>query len=76
MHIDWGEIMETTVQSLNVLSQDSADMCTECLSEHTPDAPHDKDSLFYQCTFHTKYGRWPTWVDAVAHCWYGSDELI
>ena len=43
-------------------------VCPECLMDHTPQAPHSKDSLYYQCTFYTKHKRWPTWEDAAAHC--------
>jgi hypothetical protein len=44
------------------------DVCPECLTKHGPEAPHDKDSLFYYCTFRAMHGRWPTWADAAAHC--------
>ena len=59
--------MKTTIQPVDALFLKSG-ICAECLTKHSPDTPHDKDSLFYQCTFYTKYGRWPTWADAVAHC--------
>jgi hypothetical protein len=42
--------------------------CPECLTEHKPDAPHNKQSLFYQYAFMEVHGRWPTWADAMAHC--------
>lgn len=29
-------------------------------------------SLYYQYKFHAAHGRWPTWVDAMAHC---SEEI-
>lgn len=43
-------------------------VCPECLTEHSTETPHSKDSLFYQCTFFAKNKRWPTWEDASAHC--------
>lgn len=42
--------------------------CPECGVFHTPDQPHDRDSLRYQYTFYDKHGRWPSWVDAMEHC--------
>lgn len=59
--------MKIKMQFFEALSLEPG-VCTECLTKHNSDTPHDKDSLFYQCTFHTKNGRWPTWADAVAHC--------
>ena len=43
-------------------------VCQECAVDHLPDAPHNKDSLYYQYHFHNKNGRWPTWTDAMEHC--------
>lgn len=42
--------------------------CPECAVEHDPAYPHNRDSLFYQYNFYGKYGRWPTWMDAMEHC--------
>jgi hypothetical protein len=42
--------------------------CPECGVEHPPEDPHNRDSLAYQYGFYGKYGRWPTWADAMAHC--------
>lgn len=42
--------------------------CPECASEHPPEQPHNRDSLFYQIKFHQEYGRYPTWNDAWQHC--------
>lgn len=42
--------------------------CPECATKHTPEMPHNQQSLFYQYTFYEKHGRWPTWNDALAHC--------
>lgn len=46
--------------------------CPECAVKHPPEYPHDAHSLFYQYKFYGEHGRWPTWVDAMAHC---SDEI-
>lgn len=42
--------------------------CAECAVDHAPDQPHNRDSLFYQMQFHGRFGRWPVWADALAHC--------
>lgn len=42
--------------------------CQECAADHTPEQPHNAQSLFYQYKFYGERGRWPTWKDAVAHC--------
>ncbi len=42
--------------------------CPECAVKHDPEQPHNRDSLAYQYKFYDKYGRWPTWADAMAHC--------
>ena len=44
------------------------DVCQECATDHKPDQPHNQQSLYYRCYFKAKYGRWPTWEDAMAHC--------
>ncbi len=47
-------------------------VCQECAVNHTPDFPHNKDSLYYQYHFYFEHNRWPTWTDAMAHC---TDEM-
>lgn len=42
--------------------------CQECGVRHSPEQPHNKDSLYYQYHFYNEHGRWPTWADAMAHC--------
>lgn len=42
--------------------------CPMCAVKHDPQMPHNKDSLTYQYKFYDLNGRWPTWVDAMAHC--------
>ena len=46
--------------------------CPICATEHTPDMPHNQQSLYYQYRFYGVRGRWPTWADAIAHC---GDEM-
>jgi hypothetical protein len=47
-------------------------VCLECAVDHSPESPHNQQSLAYQYDFYGKHGRWPTWKDAMAHC---SDEM-
>lgn len=42
--------------------------CPECAVAHTPEQPHNRDSLCYQYKFYDAHGCWPTWADAMAHC--------
>lgn len=42
--------------------------CPECAVKHDPAQPHNKQSLAYQYKFYDANGRWPTWLDAMAHC--------
>jgi hypothetical protein len=44
------------------------DACQECGRVHPPEHPHDRQQLYYQYNFYGKFGRWPTWKDALAHC--------
>ena len=43
-------------------------VCPECAVKHGPNEPHDLHSLYYQMYFRLKYGRQPTWKDAMNHC--------
>lgn len=43
-------------------------VCKECAVQHSPNQPHNPDSLYYQMKFRQKHGRFPTWADAMAHC--------
>ena len=45
-----------------------SDLCQECATKHNPNEPHNKGSLYYQIHFKRKYGRFPNWEDAMAHC--------
>jgi hypothetical protein len=46
--------------------------CVECGRKHDPALPHDQQKPVYRYLFYDKHGRWPTWLDAMAHC---SDEV-
>ena len=43
-------------------------VCPECAVDHAPEAAHNQQSLAYQYHFYNRFGRWPTWADAIAHC--------
>lgn len=43
-------------------------LCQECATEHRPEQPHNRASLYYQIYFYNKYNRYPTWADAMQHC--------
>lgn len=47
-------------------------VCQMCAVDHLPSQPHNQQSLYYQYSFYSDNGRWPTWNDAMAHC---SDEV-
>lgn len=48
-------------------------LCQKCAVDHTPDLPHNQQSMFWQYWFYKDSGgRWPTWRDAMAHC---TDEM-
>lgn len=60
-------IKEIGVESM-VLLPPKPGACPECAAMHTPEFPHNRDSLYYQMKFRQKHGRFPTWNDAMAHC--------
>lgn len=43
-------------------------VCPECAVDHEPEGAHNQQSLAYQYHFYNRFGRWPTWADAIAHC--------
>lgn len=59
--------VKVEVKTLHLLPA-APDKCQECAVKHEPDQPHDKTSLYYQYYFSAKWGLWPTWEDAMAHC--------
>lgn len=42
--------------------------CPVCACYHDPKEPHFPSSTYYIMRFFQKYGRRPTWKDAMAHC--------
>jgi hypothetical protein len=46
-----------------------------CGWTHDPAIPHDPNSIHYQIWFIMKYGRKPTWYDAIDHCTRETREL-
>lgn len=42
--------------------------CPKCAVDHSPEQPHNQQSLHWQYWFYNEHGRWPTWLDAMAHC--------
>lgn len=43
-------------------------VCPICATRHIKNAPHDRDSLYYQNHFRKTHKRFPTWEDAMEHC--------
>lgn len=48
------------------------DVCQTCGKDHQPELPHNAQSMYYQVAFQMENGRYPNWLDAMAHC---SDEM-
>jgi hypothetical protein len=69
-----GEEIKTEPMHWNMLPP-AAHLCQECAVDHTPDQPHNQQSLFYQMKFNAEHGRYPTWADAMAHCDEGTRKL-
>jgi hypothetical protein len=51
-----------------ILLPPKAGVCQTCAVDHDPSLPHNRDSLYFQYAFYKEHGRWPTWLDAMAHC--------
>jgi hypothetical protein len=51
-----------------MLMPPKANVCQKCAVDHDPEQPHNQQSLYWQYWFLGKYGRWPKWEDAMAHC--------
>ncbi len=65
--IESGEVVETKRNAMTMLPC-GPDVCQTCATDHRHDEPHNRDSLYYQMTFHATHGRWPLWSDSMAHC--------
>ena len=42
--------------------------CPVCAGAHDADQPHNIHSMYYRMKFRQKHGRYPNWIDAMAHC--------
>lgn len=51
-----------------MLMPPAPDHCQQCAATHSPDQPHNQQSLYWQFWFNNTYGRSPTWADAMEHC--------
>lgn len=58
---------QSNIQQFTLLAP-AKDTCQVCATEHRPEEPHNKQSIFYQIKFQAQHGRWPTWTDAMSHC--------
>lgn len=65
--METGEVITTSTVNFNILPP-AAGNCQVCGVEHDTAQPRNAQSLYYQYAFFGEHGRWPTWVDAVAHC--------
>ncbi len=62
-----GKVTKTEMVNAQILPAPGG-TCPECATVHEPELPHNAQSIYYQYTFYGREGRWPTWVDAMAHC--------
>ncbi len=44
------------------------DVCQACAVKHSPEQPHNQQSLYWKYWFYGQHGQWPKWEDAMAHC--------
>lgn len=65
--METGEVINETRNAMTLLPPPEG-TCIECAVDHSWNQPHNQQSLYYQMSFHSKNGRWPTWTDAMAHC--------
>jgi hypothetical protein len=55
------------IRKLSLMPVNSS-KCQCCAVDHKPEQPHNAQSLYYGFWHQEKYGRSPTWADAMAHC--------
>lgn len=60
--------MENREQEYQYIFPPLRGACPKCGAYHPPEQPHNRESLYYQMRFRQRYGRFPTWEDAIAHC--------
>ena len=71
-----GEVVEeNTVQAGVILAQPKPGECELCNKAHGPNEPHNAQAMAYQYRFYAKEGRFPNWLDAMAHCSPEMQEL-
>ena len=58
---------EQTVAVSMMLLPPSPGKCQCCAVEHKKHEPHNQQSVYWQFWFNMKFGRSPTWADAIAH---------
>jgi hypothetical protein len=56
------------IEGHSILLPPPEDACQVCASAHPDWMPHNQQSLYYQVWFLMRYGRSPTWHDAIEHC--------
>ena len=54
---------ETPLENIKVMPPRPG-ACQVCAAFHSPDSPHDVNSLYYRIKFRQKHGRYPTAEDA------------
>ena len=69
VNMETGELLKEEMTDWYVVPCGTEDgRCQECAVFHTPDQPHNPQSIYYQYVFLSKHGRFPTWMDAMEHC--------
>lgn len=70
-----GVMLKHEVHSMTLLPP-AAGLCQVCASKHSPEEPHNQQSIYYQMYFQMQHGRGATWADAMAHCSDETKKLI
>lgn len=63
-----GEETDVSERTEMFMLPPKAGVCQVCATDHEDRLPHNAQSMFYQYSFYNEHGRWPTWIDAMAHC--------
>ncbi len=69
-----GEVKKVETANWNLMPPKKG-VCQVCGKDHSPDMPHDAQSLYYQYAFYAERKRWPNWKDAMEHCTPEMKEL-
>lgn len=62
-----GKVTATDTVQFQILPP-AKGLCPDCAIKHDADMPHNAQSLHYQYSFYAQHSRWPSWLDAMAHC--------